>query len=291
MPSFTSSNADPKDSAILATSTGEGLHAETTSTEVAAVAAYQLDASPTSTGAAVYGVVKGGGAAIFGLQENPDGSGAAILGVVEGGGSAIVGIQKNLAKGGSGVFAECHGTGNGVFAKVSNPEGSGAAIYAEHVGDKVAGFFKGNVIVTGDVSFPGMDCAEEFVVRSDVDIDLGTLMSVGEGGVLEPSASAYDRRVVGVVAGGGDFRPGIVMGKGQHEGFPCRAIALVGRAYCKADASFGAIAIGDLMTSSPRLGHAMRASDCHLAFGAVIGKAMAPLEEGSGLVPILIALQ
>jgi len=266
MPSFTSTNNNPNDSAILATSVGEGLHATSTSTAVAAVAAFQLDTTNASTGAAVFGEARGGGA-------------------------AIVALQTNQQAGGSGVFAECTGTGNGVHAKVNNPNGSGAALFAEHIGNKTAGFFKGNVIVTGDVSFPGMDCAEEFVVAESSAIEPGTLMRIGANGVLEPSASAYDRKIVGVVAGAGDLKPGIVMGKGQHGEQPAQPIALVGRAYCKADAAFGSIELGDLLTSSPRAGHAMKASDPSRAFGAVIGKAMAPLGEGVGLVPILIALQ
>ncbi|MCJ8157400.1 hypothetical protein [Sphingomonas sp. LaA6.9] len=277
MPSFTSTNNNPADSAILASSAGEGLHAESTSTAVAAVAAFQLDQAPASTGPAVFGEARGGGTALVGLQVNAQSGGSGVYGECKGSGS--------------GVHGEAKGNGNGVFAKVNNPNGSGAALYAEHSGDKTAGFFKGNVVVTGDVSFPGMDCAEEFVVSSDPAIGPGTLMSIGDDGVLEPSASAYDNRVVGVVAGAGDFRPGIVMGKGQHGERPARPIALVGRAYCKADARYGAIRVGDLLTSSPHPGHAMKASDQGRAFGAVIGKAMAPLDEGAGLVPILIALQ
>ena len=38
-------------------------------------------------------------------------------------------------------------------------------------------------------------------------------------------------------------------------------------------------------------GHAMRVNDQGKAFGAVIGKALRPLKEGQGLIPILIALQ
>jgi hypothetical protein len=35
----------------------------------------------------------------------------------------------------------------------------------------------------------------------------------------------------------------------------------------------------------------MKATDVSRAFGSVIGKAMRPLESGSGLVPVLVALQ
>ena len=37
--------------------------------------------------------------------------------------------------------------------------------------------------------------------------------------------------------------------------------------------------------------YAMKADDPRKAFGAVIGKALRPLGEGQGLIPILIALQ
>jgi hypothetical protein len=49
--------------------------------------------------------------------------------------------------------------------------------------------------------------------------------------------------------------------------------------------------MGDLLTTSPTPGHAMKADDPLKAFGAVIGKALRPLDEGEGLIPILIALQ
>jgi hypothetical protein len=68
-------------------------------------------------------------------------------------------------------------------------------------------------------------------------------------------------------------------------------IALMGKVYCKVDASYGAIEVGDLLTTSPTPGHAMKADDPMKAFGSVIGKALRPLAIGEGLIPILIALQ
>ena len=65
----------------------------------------------------------------------------------------------------------------------------------------------------------------------------------------------------------------------------------MGKVFCKVDAQFGAIEVGDLLTTSPTPGHAMKTSDPFQAFGAVIGKALRPLIEGQGLIPILIALQ
>jgi hypothetical protein len=70
-----------------------------------------------------------------------------------------------------------------------------------------------------------------------------------------------------------------------------KPIALVGKVYCKVDAQYGAVETGDLLTTSPTPGHAMKATDQLKAFGAVIGKALRPLKEGHALIPILIALQ
>jgi hypothetical protein len=61
--------------------------------------------------------------------------------------------------------------------------------------------------------------------------------------------------------------------------------------YCKVDAQYSPIEVGDLLTTSPTPGHAMKADDPLKAFGTVIGKALRPLSEGQGLIPILIALQ
>jgi hypothetical protein len=63
------------------------------------------------------------------------------------------------------------------------------------------------------------------------------------------------------------------------------------KVYCKVDAQYGPVEVGDLLTTSPTPGHAMKASDLLKAFGAVIGKALRPLASGQELIPILIALQ
>ena len=69
-------------------------------------------------------------------------------------------------------------------------------------------------------------------------------------------------------------------------------LALLGKVFCKVDAQYGAIDSGEISsTTSSTPGHAMKASEPLKAFGAVIGKALGPLPQGQGLVPILIALQ
>jgi hypothetical protein len=68
-------------------------------------------------------------------------------------------------------------------------------------------------------------------------------------------------------------------------------LALVGKTYCKVDAQYASIEIGDLLTTSPTPGHAMKVDDPIKGFGSVIGKALRPMQTGQGLIPILIALQ
>jgi hypothetical protein len=68
-------------------------------------------------------------------------------------------------------------------------------------------------------------------------------------------------------------------------------VALTGRVWCKVDATFGAVKPGDLLTTSSTAGHAMKASDSGRRAGAVIGKAMTSLEDGRGLVLVLVNLQ
>jgi hypothetical protein len=143
---------------------------------------------------------------------------------------------------------------------------------------------------SGEVKLVGADCAEDFEVRDAATIEPGTVLVIDEAGGLRRSRTAYDRRVAGVVSGAGGLRPGLVLDK-QTEASDRRPVALVGKVYCKVVAAGGPIAVGDLLTTSDTPGHAMRVGDPSRAFGAVIGKALAPLAAGRGLVPILVALQ
>ena len=140
----------------------------------------------------------------------------------------------------------------------------------------------------GDIILKNADCAEEFDVRGNP--GPGTVLVIDDSSALTASQRAYDRRVAGVVSGAGELRPGIVLGA-QGEDENRVPVALSGKVYCRVDAGFGGIEVGDLLTTSPTPGHAMKAVDRDKAFGAVIGKALGPQKEGTGLVPMLVALQ
>jgi hypothetical protein len=66
-------------------------------------------------------------------------------------------------------------------------------------------------------------------------------------------------------------------------------VALIGIVACKVDAGYGDIRIGDLLTTSPTPGHAMRADAP--AAGTVLGKALEPLEAGIGRIRVLVMLR
>lgn len=213
------------------------------------------------------------------------------------GGPGVVGVSKTWhgtfgssesTVGGAGVWGEHKGQGAGVVGQSA----SGAGVFGK---GNPAGFFEGNVVVTGnitshDVFFAGADCAEEFDIAEAVEIEPGAVMVLDQDGALQPSQQAYDKRVAGVISGAGDYKPGIVLDKQQSSEHRV-PVALVGKVYCKVDAHYASIEVGDLLTTSPTPGHAMKADDPFKAFGSVIGKALRPLREGQGLIPILIALQ
>jgi hypothetical protein len=141
---------------------------------------------------------------------------------------------------------------------------------------------------SGDIVLSNADCAEEFDASTTEPVEPGCVVVLDDGGV-RPATTAYDRRVAGIVAGAGDRRPGIVLGR--RDGAPSRVpVAVAGTTFCRIDASSGAVDVGDLLTSSGRAGHAMRAADPVRAAGAIVGKALRPLDRGVGLVPVLVAL-
>jgi hypothetical protein len=236
-------------------------------------------------------------------------------GVQEGGGGGVVakpplnqplvGFAINApgvtGTGSPGVLGK-GGGGYGVVAQSSETY----ALFAS--GPKGAAALQGDVAITGDVTIDGnimkvntvsvavdivlagADCAEHFDVAEAQYLDPGTVVVIDREGALRQSREAYDKKVAGVVSGAGDYQPAIVLDRrasDQHR----MPVALVGKVYCKVDAEYASIEVGDLLTTSPTAGHAMKATDASKAFGAVIGKALRRLHCGKDLIPILVALQ
>jgi hypothetical protein len=231
-----------------------------------------------STGAGVWGF-SGKAYGVRGTSGNPSGASPPL-------GCGVWGDSQD----GCGVYgtsASQSPTCAGVSAVNS---GGGVGVWAEVTQGGVAGHFEGDVEVTGDIRLLNQDCAEDFDLSDDVMLDAGTVVVLTERGSVEQCGKGYDKKAAGVVSGGGVFRPAIVLGR--HASSKNRVpVALMGKVFCKVDAQYSAIEVGDLLTTSPTAGHAMKASDQTRALGAVIGKALSPFASGTGLIPILVALQ
>jgi hypothetical protein len=246
--------------------------------------------SKATYNAAVHGIHKGeGGSGVQGDAEK----GTGVIGISK----SWVGVYGECDGGAIGVFGEGKATGDGVKGHASGP--GKAAVCGFHLTNQgpgifgkgaPAGRFEGDVEVTGDIRLLNADCAEDFDIAEAELIEPGTVMVLGDEDILRESRGAYDKRVAGVICGAGDYRPGIVLDKKPTSGNR-KPIALLGKVFCKVDAEYGAIDAGDLLTTAPTPGHAMKAADALRAHGAVIGKALRSLPSGRGLIPILVSLQ
>ena len=238
-------------------------------------------------------VAKSTTGAAINAETNSTSSAAAVI--VNNGGFGIWvesrGTTNNLAivaksNKGNAILGESLGGGSGIVARST----TGTALIAEGPSNGNAAYFKGNVDVTGDIRLVNADCAEDFDVSNDT--EPGTVMVLNDRGTLEPSCFPYDKKVAGIISGAGGFKPGIVLDKHeQNSGRTRMSIALMGKVFCKVDATLSSIEVGDLLTTSSTIGHAMKACDPLNAFGAVIGKALQSFKSGKGTIPVLVSLQ
>jgi hypothetical protein len=249
----------------------------------------------------VAGVCDAGlGNGVYGRSVNNDG----VIGITKGEGKAgVAGVSENTGNAaGPGVFGRGNATGvwgkgttwHGVYGESESTTG-GARICGSSKNGLLAGLFEGNVLVkgnitaTGDIFLSNADFAEDFDILDNM-VEAGTVMVLSTGGGLKQSSIAYDKKVAGVISGAGNYKPGIVLDRHQDK-TERKPLAMVGKVYCKVDANYAPIEIGDLLTSSDTFGHAMKATDHLKAFGTIIGKALGTLESGTGLIPILVSLQ
>jgi len=134
----------------------------------------------------------------------------------------------------------------------------------------------------------GSDLVEAFSTGEELH-EPGTVLVIDtqNPGALTTTDRAYDPLVAGIVSGAGGVQPGIRMSQeGVLEGDAL--VALTGRVYVRCSTENGPIGVGDMLATASDPGLAMRAADPSRAFGAVLGKALGSLEEGSGLVLVLL---
>ncbi len=220
-----------------------------------------------------------------GSDASPTGAGVLVVGSTAG---------RNIVMDGNEIMARDNGVASKLYL---NADGGDVAISASGTGNvgigtstpaamlDVAGTARIQVL-----EILGADLAEKFPISDNVKPGMVVAIDPKHPGNLCLARGAYNQRVAGVVSGANDLPAGTILGNlpGYEDATP---IALTGRVYVWADASNGSIEPGDLLTTSNTPGHAMKATDRSRSYGATIGKAMTGLEEGRGLVLVLVNLQ
>jgi hypothetical protein len=114
------------------------------------------------------------------------------------------------------------------------------------------------------------------------DLSAGDVVRVNDDGTkVQRVRKADDPRIIGVVSDS----PGMLLGGPIRSG--AVSVAISGVVLCRVDASVQPVVAGDLLVASRMVGHACRPAAV-AAPGALLGKALAPLAGGQGLVPVLL---
>lgn len=148
----------------------------------------------------------------------------------------------------------------------------------------------GNFQVSGNLAAKYQDVAEWVKAPAQLPPGVVVVIDATERNQVSPAARAFDPRVAGVVSA----QPGVLLGEEQPGHVK---IAHSGRVRVRVDARYGAIGIGDLLVTSPTVGHAMRSTPVEIGGvqihrpGTILGKALEPLTEGEGEILVLLTLQ
>jgi hypothetical protein len=148
----------------------------------------------------------------------------------------------------------------------------------------------GNLKIDGNIAAKYQDLAEW--VPAIVEMEQGTvvILDPAHDNRVLPSSTSYDTRVAGVIS----ISPGIVLGEAAKGKV---LVATSGRVKVKVCADRGPINRGDLLVSSDREGVAMKSEPLDLGGipihrpGTLIGKALEPLDSGTGEIMVLLSLQ
>ena len=153
-----------------------------------------------------------------------------------------------------------------------------------------AGTNTGNIYLAGTINAKYQDVAEWVPSSEQVATGTVVVLDPGKSNQVIASTQAYDTRVAGVVS----EKPGIALGE---SGSNKVLVATTGRVLVKVDATNGPIHIGDLLVTSDVQGVAMKSEPIVIGNrrihtpGTLIGKALEPLENGSGKILVLLSLQ
>ena len=242
--------------------------------------------SQSSQGTGVYGLTNAGGctagvngncSGVKGSSENGNG--------VYGQSTNGIGVFANTAGNNAAIYANANGNGPGLVV-MSNGTGNLMEAWKLFPSDKKFQVSNaGNVTADGTILGGGADMAE--MLPGVVGLEPGDVLVIGEDGQLTRCSKAYQATVVGVYS----TKPGFVGGGGFDVDLTGKVpLAVIGVVPVKVSAENGAIQPGDLLVASSMPGHAMKAG-ADPAAGTVIGKALASLKSGTGVIQMLIMLR
>ncbi len=262
--------------------------------------------SNTSGGVAVQGAVSGsttGTVALFNFNNGSSGGGSRILsGQWQGVENFSVTPSGNLVSvnvtAGSGTFSPngIRSTSSNLFppAGVFNNTGGGNILVGQasgvnefRVDNTGKGFFNGGT-QTG-----GADFAESVAVLKDRShYQPGDVLVIDRSGNrrLALAQEPYSTLVAGIYS----TKPGVLATPHTMDDQALNhevPLAIVGIVPCKVSAEHAAIHRGDLLVTSSIPGYAMKGMDRSRMLGAVLGKALEPLENGRGVIEVLVTLQ
>ncbi len=281
--------------------------------------------SASATGRGVYGLATGAYDVNYGVYGRSNSTaGRGVYGYASATTGTTYGVSgESASSGGSGVYGLASSTlgGHGVEAVSLGAGGAGAALWAESgnasgvaiwgqnnsndatlvlenygIGDLIKAFIpggqlrfrvanNGNVYADGSYLSPAADMAE--MLPATAGLEPGDVLVIGPDGLLARSSQAGQPTVVGVYS----TQPAFVGGAADEPGAGSRVpLAVVGVVPVKASAENGPIQPGDLLVASSIPGHAMKAGP-HPAVGTVIGKALAGLDKGTGVILVLVMVQ
>lgn len=199
-------------------------------------------------------------------------------------GSGSAEIMRLVNGGNVGIGTTSPGAKLEVDGNVKLTSGSGASMT----------FADGTVQST---AWTGTTCGGDYAESVDVSGDR-TKYEPGDLLVADPaapgrflkSAGAYSTLVAGIYS----TKPGLVGRRQLTDRSHMKdevPMAMTGIVPTKVTAENGPIKVGDLLVTSSKLGYAMKGTDRTQMLGAVVGKALAPLDAGTGTIEVLVTLQ
>jgi hypothetical protein len=252
----------------------------------------------------------GDSAGVFGRSASNTGTGVFGLATATSGDAVgVYGYSK--ANGGTGVYGLVDNGAGGNFAVyglVKTPSISSAAgvfdtqttaqILVGRAGVSPTNVFRvdstGKGFFNGGTQTNGADFAESVAVRDEKsDYQPGDVIAIDTDGMrrFTKVAKPYSTLVAGIYS----TKPGIVATPHHIDSqVPAQEeipLAVVGIVPCKVSSENGPIQAGDLLVSSSTPGYAMKGTDRNRMNGAVIGKALQPMNGNSGVIEVLVSLQ